>query len=683
MPDFMVGCGTATLSTTTIMGAQYRWFNASTGQTLNFSGPTATVSQSGRYGVRVSDPNGCVNSDTVTVEIIPTLSLNLGPDRSVCGGETLDAGNAYSGVQYRWVNVAQPDVVLSTARTLFVQQTGTYRATVFAPCNLTVQDEVTLTVYPEPTIDLGPDRPVCGTETLSMSSDIPGSVYRWYKTDAPGVVLSQQPNYVAQISGTYVGTIQTPFGCSRSDTVVLAITVPPSADLGPDVTACGSAVLDAGFGAYGVRYAWFRLPYLGDTLAKTKRLVVTQTGIYRVVVTTEGCIGAAFDDVSVFILPSPNRLPDWDSVRVLCNRKTLEFDIPPGHTALWSTGQTGSIVNFDSTGLYWLNLTGPNGCVRSDTFFIRLDSIEAIIEAERNICSAAVLSPQNLPVGAEVEWYDEQDNLLRSGASLTVENSGIYRARVRSQFGCLQELETRVTQARLTVSLGQPQVVVCEDLPVNLNPEVFNPGGLEVKYWWSNGDTTPSLSDVPTGLYTVRVYNAYCEAFDTVSVFKNETRLSNIQGNPRPRAGTQSVYSVEPRTGVTYRWTVAGGNIVSGQNTNVLTMEWSNADVGIPITLRVEATDAQGCTAEKSFVVTVQRSVSRTDETLRPNLIVYPNPAQNEAVVRVENVTGSVIVRLTDLNGKTIRERRLDGDAELRLDLSDLASGTYVVQSGT
>ena len=684
LPDVVVGCGSATLETATVFGAQYRWFNAQTGQLLPSTSPTLTLGQSGVYGVRVTDLNGCVSFDTATVEVLPELSVNLGANRSVCNAETLDAGNPYLGIQYRWTNVAQPETVLATTRTFVAAQTGTYRVEVIAPCDLTVTDEVAITVYPEPTPYLGPDRPVCGTETLTILSDIPDATYRWTKTDVPNVVLSQSPVYVAQISGTYIGTVSTPFGCVRSDTVTLTVTVPPAADAGPDVTACGSALLDAGFGAFGARYAWFKLPDLGDTLATTKKFTATQSGIYRVVVTTLGCLDYAIDDVSVFVLPSPNRLADWDSVHVLCNEKTMQFLIPDNHVAQWSTGETGPSATFSGTGVYWLDLTGPNGCSRSDSFFVRLDSATAVISPVYNACGPVLMAPENLPDGGSVKWYDSAGVLVGQQQTYLAQNSGVYTASVTSRYGCEQSLETRVLVANLSVELGVREITACGGEPVNLNPEVLNPAGLQVDYHWSNGATTPTLSNVASGVYVVRVSNPYCEAADTVTVVAGNIVLSNITGNPAPKAGTTSVYSVFRQNGVSYLWTATGGEILSGQSSNILNIRWAESDVSAsPVTLRVTATDDNGCTESKTLNVNVQTGVSRGAAMSGTAMTVYPNPAQNEAVVQWHGAFGAVNLKLMDLSGKVLREHRVETTTEFRLDLTDFPAGMYVLESGT
>ncbi|NBP58364.1 hypothetical protein EBU71_17895 [bacterium] len=58
-----------------------------------------------------------------------------------------------------------------------------------------------------------------------------------------------------------------------------------------------------------------------------------------------------------------------------------------------------------------------------------------------------------------------------------------------------------------------------------------------------------------------------------------------------------SIYQVTNTLGLTYNWTiVAPGAITSGQGTNQITVDWSNANPGlIPNAVQVQASNATGC----------------------------------------------------------------------------------------
>ncbi len=93
--------------------AQYDW---STGESTQ----TITVSSADIYSVKVTDENGCSQSDTLQVMVDPNIARpDLGRDTAICLGETvtLDAGEIYD--HYLW-NVD------STSSSITVSESGNY-----------------------------------------------------------------------------------------------------------------------------------------------------------------------------------------------------------------------------------------------------------------------------------------------------------------------------------------------------------------------------------------------------------------------------------------------------------------------------------------------------------------------------------------------------------------------------
>ncbi len=100
------------------------------GSTGSFSWDTGAqtesiiVTQTGTYSVTFTDGVGCVSTDEVYVQFATgTVAVNLGPDLSLCDGETivLDAGSGFSS--YSWST-------LETSQTLEVGLPGDYSVTV-------------------------------------------------------------------------------------------------------------------------------------------------------------------------------------------------------------------------------------------------------------------------------------------------------------------------------------------------------------------------------------------------------------------------------------------------------------------------------------------------------------------------------------------------------------------------
>ncbi|MCD4788518.1 MAG: choice-of-anchor L domain-containing protein, partial [Bacteroidales bacterium] len=79
---------------------------------------TYMVTQTGNYAVLVTGPGGCTGSDEIYVEV-SEVYVNLGPDTTICIGDTLilDAGSGYSS--YLWQDN-------STGQVYFATETGYY-----------------------------------------------------------------------------------------------------------------------------------------------------------------------------------------------------------------------------------------------------------------------------------------------------------------------------------------------------------------------------------------------------------------------------------------------------------------------------------------------------------------------------------------------------------------------------
>lgn len=56
--------------------------------------------------------------------------------------------------------------------------------------------------------------------------------------------------------------------------------------------------------------------------------------------------------------------------------------------------------------------------------------------------------------------------------------------------------------------------------------------------------------------------------------------LPNIVGNAQVCSDTAETYSISAAAGSSYNWTVVGGNIISGQNTNSIQIQWDNNTIG-------------------------------------------------------------------------------------------------------
>ncbi len=92
--------------------ATYHWQDNTTVSTYN-------VTQQGVYWVKVTDTNGCSNSDTIKVNFVQYPTFNLGNDTTLCIGQTLLLNATSQNATYHWQDN-------STAPIYNVSQHGVY-----------------------------------------------------------------------------------------------------------------------------------------------------------------------------------------------------------------------------------------------------------------------------------------------------------------------------------------------------------------------------------------------------------------------------------------------------------------------------------------------------------------------------------------------------------------------------
>ncbi|MCP4120783.1 MAG: T9SS type A sorting domain-containing protein, partial [Bacteroidetes bacterium] len=70
-------------------------------------------------------------------------------------------------------------------------------------------------------------------------------------------------------------------------------------------------------------------------------------------------------------------------------------------------------------------------------------------------------------------------------------------------------------------------------------------------------------------------------------------------------------------------------------------------------------------------------SASETEQQ-NPDISLYPNPVGNLLTINLNHIPiGSHILQLTDINGRILYERHIDGEMLMQLDVSSFASGMY------
>ncbi len=610
--------GTATLTATG--GGTYAWSNGATGATISVS-PTSNQT----YTVTVTN-NGCTDTDNVSVTV-NSASVELGPERNICRGETITLTAQGSTGTYAWSNGGS-----SQSITITPSESGIYSVTVTSG-TCTATDDVWVNVS-ELNASAGDDKVICvgGTTTLTATG---GDTYAW-SNGATGATISVSPTSTQ----TYTVTV-TKGDCTKTDQATVTVNN-AVANAGADQTICagGSTTLTASGGG---TYLWST----GDTGA-TISVSPTTDQTYSVTVTKDGCtdtdevrvsVDRAVADAgpdqhictgasatltasggtsyiwstgettaTISVRPTnpmtytvtvyDGQCSDTDDVMVtpdrpianagpsktICLGESTTLTASGGGTYAWSTGDTGATISVSPTSSqnYSVTVTDSYGCQDVATVSVTVSNPTITVGENQHIClgeSATLTASGN----GSISWSNNG-----TGNSITVSPSSTqtYTATVTDVNGCTASAQVTVTVSEPTGAAG-PDQTICQGESITLTAS----GG--TSYLWSNGSTGASITVSPTNTQTYSVIitnDKGCQKSDDVKV---------TVGNPIASAGPdQSICQGESTT-----LTASGGTSYT----------WSNGQTGASITVSptettqytVTVNDQHGCSDSATATVYV------------------------------------------------------------------------------
>ncbi|MCB0767821.1 MAG: gliding motility-associated C-terminal domain-containing protein, partial [Flavobacteriales bacterium] len=443
--------------------------------------PTLVANTAGTYTLHFVAPSGCEVRDTIQVNMVALGALDLGPDATICDGESITLDATMPGASYLWEDG-------SSAPERSISSSGTY--SVEATLNgCSVSDEITITVTPLPSFDLGPDLAICPGESITFDVGVPNGTYNWSNGSTASTLTMNSP-------GT-AGVTVTVDGCAASDAVTVSFLDAPVIDLGPDTTLCAGATLTLNVDQPDTDFLW-------DDGNTSPIRVISAAGIYWVDASRNSCTQRDSIVVDVFD-PSQFHLgPD----RSICAGSSTTIGSPMnGASYSWSTGATTSTITVQEEGTYDVTVTIA-GCVAQDAIAIT----EIIVAApdlgpDRSACVGEVVMLH--AAGAQISW-----STGAVGPDLMVQTSGLYTATVDS-LGCTATDAVYVAFAPMvtTVDLsGDAEICTGAFGMIEAAPI---PGAM---FTWSDGTVGDRIVVDAPGTYTVRATGMCINATESFTV---------------------------------------------------------------------------------------------------------------------------------------------------------------------
>lgn len=275
----------------------------------NTNRPIVFPKDTTRYIVTMSD-NGCTNTDTVTVNVVDYITVQAGPDTTICLTDLITLRTNTIASSFSW----SPSLTLNdaNAKNPIAKPTANTTYTVIGNlgrCQAT--DQITVRVVPYPQVNITTrDTIICYGSRVQLNATYTGTDFRWSPTNA---LLNT--NGLSPLAGPSRNTIYTLVvrdtlsGCPKSVIDSVRIQVVPNiiVNAGRDtmIVPDQSLALEV-TASSGTQFNWTPSLGLNNT---TIRNPIVQLGedidsiLYRVRVTDAGgCYGE--DDILVKVLKS-------------------------------------------------------------------------------------------------------------------------------------------------------------------------------------------------------------------------------------------------------------------------------------------------------------------------------------------------------------------------------------------
>lgn len=426
--------------------------------------------------------NGCSNTATRTLTVTDLPTVNAGSNLFMCiNGSLVDLTIGATPVNGTW---SGPGLIGPTGifnPVLAGVGTHVINYTITQSNGCSNFDEKIITVFPQLTIDAGPNFQVCSNGpavNLNIGASATGGT--WSGTSVTGSTFNPSVgpgSYL--ISYNYTDF----YGCSATDTKTITVIAPGSISVGSDLTVCVTApVINLAASVFPTGGSFFGTGLQGTNFNPTLAGVGVHPISYTVV-DASGCTTTRIRTITVTAPPVIDAGPN----KVICISTGL-FDLDVGSSVtggVWSgTAVSGSFFNPQVAGLgtHVISYLYDNGvgCISTDskTLTVRPD---AVVDAGINQTACVNNVPIDLTTSPDKRGGVWSGTGI-SGNIFTPSNAGPGTHTINylytDAFGCTAaDTKNIIVNPLPSVSAGSPLTLCTTASPVNLNTAVFPSGG--------------------------------------------------------------------------------------------------------------------------------------------------------------------------------------------------------------
>lgn len=296
-------------------------------------------------------------------------------------------------------------------------------------------------------------------------------------------------------------------------------------------------------------------------------------------------------------------------------------------------------------------------------------------------------------------YWDFGDNFTANTATVnhSFANAGTYTVNltVTNTLGCSINTKTKVDIREV------PQAILEIDndtLCLKANAIKFKNNSIAAAgepLVWHFGDGITSMVENVTynyktiGTFTAKLIigsNAACsDTASTIIVINPTPTAPVISGKTTTYNNYLDSFTVTPKSGSTFQWTVTNGTILNGQGTDKIVVQWKAGTTTAIV--EVFEKNAFGCSSDIKKLNIGLSKLGVDDQLKSIGFEVYPNPSNglitlNKKVIDNQNYT----VIVTDVIGKVVQQinwKEMANNNQLAIDLSEQKAGVYHVTIAT
>ncbi|MBI1185091.1 T9SS type A sorting domain-containing protein [bacterium] len=188
------------------------------------------------------------------------------------------------------------------------------------------------------------------------------------------------------------------------------------------------------------------------------------------------------------------------------------------------------------------------------------------------------------------------------------------------------------------------------------------------------GRTAINLSNVPAGTNYIRVTSTSPTIkgvqYFTVNVLE-QPAAPTIIGKKDPAEFEKDTYSATQNTGSTYSWVIEGGNVLTGQGTNVVEVQWGAEGYGA---VNLIETNAGGCPSEKGVLNVKIGTPTAVENAENVDFKVYPTVSHQTVIVQT-NIHRSLTIY--NAQGKAVGSNTSLLKGTNQISIEALSAGVY------